>query len=101
MSTDNLNGGVLWDVRTFSLGTQPGLRALVDSVASDGQRIYVPRYVYDPASSNEQVAPGELVVLRRTATGIEVVTRVPVFHQPRSVAVDTETNLIYSRQSRG
>lgn len=95
MSTDNLNGGVLWDVRTFSLGTQPGLRALVDSVASDGQRIYVPRYVYDPASSTEQVAPGELVVLRRTATGIEVVTRVPVFHQPRSVAVDTETNLIY------
>ncbi len=57
MSTGIPNGDVRWDVQTFSLGTQPGLQALVDSVASDGQRIYATRYVSDPARPNEQIAP--------------------------------------------
>jgi YVTN family beta-propeller protein len=80
--------------RTLSFGAPPaGTELEAASVAHDANRVYV-TWSYHPIG-NPHGSPykGELIVLDRAR--LQVIKRIPVGQEPRSVAVNPVTNKIY------
>lgn len=71
----------------------PGTYAQVLGIALEGRRVFATHYRSDIADPHHSDEPGELVVLDRV--GFDVLHRIPVGFQPRSVAVDPVARRAY------
>lgn len=103
--TDELSAGQLAEIvaaqqqslypdRTLSFGTPPaGTELEAVAVAHDAKRVYVTWSYHPIGNPHGRPYKGELIVLDRAR--LQVIKRIPVGQEPRSVAVNPVTNKIY------
>lgn len=80
-------------IQTLSLGTKPDYHSTVLGLAASGRYLYATHYYSKIESDHESFGAGELVTIDGVA--FNEASRAAVGYQPRSVAVNPQTNRIY------